>query len=247
MTSKHPPPPKALKKGWKWTLVGSQRFSLLFLTLGRRADHPRFFDIFPYLFLPHVFRQQLFNVLHMRKKSEWDPLYKKVIWTKVDWTLPSVLTARPLQLFKLFSHTCFVVSIVCRVHHFCPKQDARVHEAPQASHDKRTRPLGWHRNCFQTSPRKRATICIQFPKRKQLLWSEVSSCNHWLARTPKEAFSEVTVHTTTIQVDFEVYHHGQPPANSPPGDHLITIVKETLKKSLENMKRSEPCSYLSKI
>ena len=54
---------------------------------------------------------------------------------------------------------------------------------------------------------------------------------------PKKAFSEVRVHTTTIQVDFEVDHHGQPPANSPPGDHLITTVKETEKNSFEDIKK----------
>ena len=55
------------------------------------------------------------------------------------------------------------------------KRRVRVHEAPQASHDKRTRPPGWHRNCFQTNPRKRATIiCMHFQKSKHFLGSEVS-------------------------------------------------------------------------
>ena len=41
----------------------------------------------------------------------------------------------------------------------CLWQEARVHEVPQASNDKRTRPSGWHRNGFQTSTRKRSIIC----------------------------------------------------------------------------------------
>ena len=36
----------------------------------------------------------------------------------------------------------------------------------------------------------------------------------------------VTVHTGTTQVDFEVDR--PPPADSPPGDFLITVVKETV-------------------
>ena len=45
---------------------------------------------------------------------------------------------------------------------------------------------------------------------------------------PKEAFSEVRVHAGTTQVDFEVDR--PPPAASPPGDLLITVVKETVIK-----------------
>ena len=64
---------------------------------------------------------------------------------------------------------------------------------------------------------------------------------------PKEAFSEVRVHAGTTQVDFVVDR--PPPAVSPPGDLLSTMVKETviIKKSFENMKRSETSSYLSLI
>ena len=36
-------------------------------------------------------------------------------------------------------------------------------------------------------------------------------------------------------MDFEVDR--QPPVDSPAGDHLITIVKETVKKSSERMKK----------
>ena len=36
----------------------------------------------------------------------------------------------------------------------------------------------------------------------------------------------VRVHAGTTQVDFEV--HGPPPADSPPGDFLITMVKKTV-------------------
>ena len=65
-----------------------------------------------------------------------------------------------------------------------------------------------------------------FQKRKHLkiLGLEVSWCDHRLPQTPKEAFSEVRVHGGTTQVDFEVDR--PPPADSPPGDLLITMVKE---------------------
>ena len=43
---------------------------------------------------------------------------------------------------------------------------------------------------------------------------------------PKEVFSVVRVHDGTTQVDFEVDR--PPPAGSPPGDLLITMVKETV-------------------
>ena len=49
---------------------------------------------------------------------------------------------------------------------------------------------------------------------------------HRLAHTPKEAFSEVRAHARTTQVDFEVDR--PPPADSPPGDLLITMVKEAV-------------------
>ena len=51
----------------------------------------------------------------------------------------------------------------------CLWQEARVHEARQASNDKRTRPSRWHRNCSQTSTRKRAIICNSFWKGEHLL------------------------------------------------------------------------------
>ena len=41
---------------------------------------------------------------------------------------------------------------------------------------------------------------------------------------PQEAFSEVKVHAGTTQVDFEVDR--PPPADSPPGDFLITMVRK---------------------
>ena len=69
-----------------------------------------------------------------------------------------------------------------------------------------------------------------FKKRKHLLGSEFSWCNHRLARSPKEAFSEVRVHTGTTKVDFEIDF--QIPADSPPGDHLIT--KATVKEFRKN-------------
>ena len=43
---------------------------------------------------------------------------------------------------------------------------------------------------------------------------------------PKRRFSRVRVHAGTTQVDFEV--DCPPPADSPPGDLLITMVKETV-------------------
>ena len=111
---------------------------------------------------------------------------------------------------------------------------------PLASYDKRR-----HRNCFQTRP-----YALQaFQKSKHLLGSEVSWCDHRLAQTPKEAFSEVRVHARTTQVDFEVDR--LPPADSPPGDLLITMVKETVmifkKRVSKKWKKSETCSYLSLI
>ena len=42
--------PKVLKKWGKVIMVGSRRVFVLFLILGRRADHPMIFHIFPYLF-----------------------------------------------------------------------------------------------------------------------------------------------------------------------------------------------------
>ena len=91
--------------------------------------------------------------------------------------------------------------------------------SPQASYDKRR-----HRNCSQTRP-LHAHMYKHFEKSKHLLGSEVSWCDHRLAQTPKEAFSEVRVHPGTTQVDFEVDR--PPPADSPPEDLLITMVKET--------------------
>ena len=55
----------------------------------------------------------------------------------------------------------------------------------------------------------------------------------------------VRFHVGTTQVDFEVDR--PPPANSPPGDLLITMVKETVilyKKGFRKMKKK---SYLSLI
>ena len=64
----------------------------------------------------------------------------------------------------------------------------------------------------------------------------------------KEAFSAVRVLAGTTQMDFEVDR--PPPADSQPGDLLITMVKETvviIKKVSKNEKKSETCSYLSLI
>ena len=45
-------PPKVLKKWAKVIMVGSRRVFVLFLILGRRADHPMIFHIFSISFLP---------------------------------------------------------------------------------------------------------------------------------------------------------------------------------------------------
>ena len=91
-------------------------------------------------------------------------------------------------------------------------------------------------NCFQTSSLKQETICMNLEKKsKHPLGSEVSWFDHRLAQTPKEAFSEVRVHAGTLWVDFEADR--QPHAYSPRGDHLITTVKETVKKSFEKLKK----------
>ena len=70
--------------------------------------------------------------------------------------------------------------------------------------------IGWHRNCLQTSPCNRATICMHFQKSKHLLGSKVRWCDHRLAQNPKKAFTEVRVRggTAHAQVDLEV----DPPA-----------------------------------
>ena len=75
-----------------------------------------------------------------------------------------------------------------------------------------------------------------FSKSKHLLGSEVSWCDHRLAQTQKEAFSEVRVLAGTTQVDFEVDR--QPPADSPPGDHLITG-KGNDKKELQKIEKKK--------
>ena len=108
--------------------------------------------------------------------------------------------------------------------------------SPQASHDKRTRPPGWLRNCFQMLSEKSTQASDQ--NGKHLLGSEVSWCDYRLAQTPKEAFSEVRVHAGTTQVDFEVDRPWS--AASPPGDHLITMVKETVKEGFEKWKKVKP-------
>ena len=107
---------------------------------------------------------------------------------------------------------------------------------------KHTRPETAFRQAH-ASERPLHGICMHSQKSKHLLGSKVRWCDHRLARTPKEAFSQVRVHAGTANVDFEVDR--QPPADSPPGDHLITMVKETVKGVTKNEKRSEACSYLS--
>ena len=72
-----------------------------------------------------------------------------------------------------------------------------------------------------------------FSKSKHLLGSEVSLCDHPLAQTPKEAFPglwsefmpELSYIIQLTQMEFEVDR--PPPADSPPEDLLIPMVKET--------------------
>ena len=113
------------------------------------------------------------------------------------------------------------------------KSWACVHEALQASHDKRTRPPGWHRNCIQTSPRKREIICMHF-KKGNISWGQRSVDAITGLHRPQKKHSPRSEFTPE-QVDLEV--DGQPPADSPPRDHLITMVKETVKKSFEKMQK----------
>ena len=64
------------------------------------------------------------------------------------------------------------------------------------------------------------------------------------ARSP----NAVRDHAGSAQVDFEVDR--PPPADSPPGDLLITMVKETVilyKKEFQKTKKSETFSSLSLI
>ena len=55
----------------------------------------------------------------------------------------------------------------------------------------------------------------------------------------------VRFHVGSTQVDFEVDR--PPPANSPPGDLLITMVKETVILYKKRVSKNEKKSYLSLI
>ena len=76
-------------------------------------------------------------------------------------------------------------------------------------------------SAFRQVHASESPLCMHFQESKRLLGSEVSWCDHGLARTPKEAFSEVRVHSATTQVahDFDVVIERQPPTDSPPFDH----------------------------
>ena len=87
-------------------------------------------------------------------------------------------------------------------------------EAHRPPMTQRTHPIGRHRNVsWVKGQMMRSSACTE-PK--------------------KEALSGVRVHAGTAYVDMEVDR--QPPADSPPGDYKITIVKETVKKSFEKWK-----------
>ena len=81
----------------------------------------------------------------------------------------------------------------------CLWQEARVHEAPQASKDKRTHRPGWFWNGFQTSTRKRA-ILLQFILKR---WTSLGQLMRSPACTDHKR-SILRGHTRTKQVDFEV-------------------------------------------
>ena len=55
----------------------------------------------------------------------------------------------------------------------------------------------------------------------------------------------VRFHVGTTQVDFKVDH--PPPANSPPGDLLITMAKETVNLYKKRVSKNEKKSHLSLI
>ena len=120
-------------------------------------------------------------------------------------------------------------------------------EAPQASHDKRACPPGWHQNCShgfrQVHASERSFACIF--KTVHISWGQRSvDAITGLHRSPKEALSKSEFWPENTQVDFEIDH--PPPADSPPGDSLITVKKETVTlKRVSKMKKSETCSYLS--
>ena len=84
--------------------------------------------------------------------------------------------------------------------------------------------------------------CKHFQKSKHLLGSKVSRCYHQLASCtdPKRSIPRgQSSRTGMTQVDFEVDR--PPPADSPPGDFLITMVNETviilIPKTIGNRKR----------
>ena len=113
-------------------------------------------------------------------------------------------------------------------------QEARGYGAPQVSHDKRTRLHGWHRTCFQISSRMRATICMHFWK-GNISWVTGELMRSLACTDPKRSIflgqNSCRNNKGGLQSD------RQPPADSPPGDHLITIGKETMRKSFEKLKK----------
>ena len=93
-----------------------------------------------------------------------------------------------------------------------------------------THPPGLHRTCFLRSPCKRATFACIF-KKVNISWGQKSvDAITGLQKTPKEALSYLRSEfmPELHHVDFEV--DVQAPADSPPRDHLIIMVKETVKK-----------------
>ena len=68
LTSKHPPSAQKMGEG---DYGRTRRVFVLFLMLGRRADRPMIFHIFPYLF----YQRFLVNNCSKFCVKKWDPLY----------------------------------------------------------------------------------------------------------------------------------------------------------------------------
>ena len=112
-------------------------------------------------------------------------------------------------------------------------------EAPQPSYDKRR-----HRNCFQTRPLQ------AFPKKVSLSWGQRSVDAITGLHRPQKKHSPRSEFTPELHrwISKSTTRHLQ--INSPSGDLLITLVKETeiiIKRVSKKWKKSEPCSNLSFI
>ena len=104
-------------------------------------------------------------------------------------------------------------------------QKARVHEheARQGSKDKRIHALEYGTKTAFRQVAASERLLEWIFKSKHPLGSEFSWSNYQLDRTTKNHSTWSECHAGTTQVNFEADH--QPPADSPPKDHLITVVK----------------------